>query len=97
MGVPVLLLNAGCEARCERCTLECAILPERLAWWQSELERLHRQRSFSKHKDRNADQLCTAQGAVEALERRIEASPRSLRRSGLHPVHLPPAASAHLQ
>lgn len=36
-----LILNvAQCEWECDKCYMECAIAPKRLAWWEGQLSRL---------------------------------------------------------
>lgn len=43
-GVKNLVLDRpACERNCPTCYMECAIAPERLAWWQKELVELQAQ------------------------------------------------------
>jgi hypothetical protein len=37
---PLTLTTRACSRPCDRCYMECAILPERLQWWKDELVRL---------------------------------------------------------
>lgn len=34
------MVKPACELGCRTCFMECAILPDRISWWQGELNRL---------------------------------------------------------
>eukprot|EP01035_Chromulina_nebulosa_P029775 gene29775-39493_t len=44
---PIVLQEPQCVVGCRTCLLECAIMPERLAWWHGEIERLYRERALA--------------------------------------------------
>lgn len=88
MAEPVFLNHPACEARCSRCTLECATMPGRLAYWQRELGRLLQENSAVPNRPDTLDRIDIALAAYAGLRRRVEASPRS--------THWPEALSARL-
>lgn len=77
----IVLAEPACDAGCLRCDLECAAMPQRLAWWEREIERLCREKSTKAHCLETRRQLNIALGAHEALLARYASSPRWLRRS----------------
>lgn len=87
---PVTMREPACAMACKVCLLECAVLPDRLAWWSGELERLRRERvplsSPRWHEWR--DHLRACEAACEALTRQIEATRSMATLPGAHAAHL---------
>jgi hypothetical protein len=87
----VRLQEPACDVGCRICFLECAVKPARLAWWESEVERLLRERLEFSDPDWSTwrEHLQAAQGACEELRRQILAT-RSM-------ASQPAALAAHLE
>lgn len=73
---PVLLSEPACDVGCRTCFLECAVLPQRLAWWEGEVERLHRERVPTGHPRRQhwRDHLQACEAACADLRRQLAAT-----------------------
>lgn len=73
---PVTLTEPRCDIGCRRCYLECAILPDRLLWWQREVERLRREQIKPGHPRHQhwRDHLRASEGACEGLKQQIAAT-----------------------
>ncbi len=67
---PLILASPQCDVGCGTCTMACAILPSRLAWWENEIRLAHAG-------DPEAVGLETALHAHEQLTRAYAASPRA--------------------
>lgn len=76
MAEAVLMMEPACDVGCRSCLLECAILPQRLAWWRGEVERLRRERvpETSARHQHWRDHLRACEAASEDLERQLKAT-----------------------
>jgi hypothetical protein len=72
---PIVLQEPQCEVGCRTCLLECAVMPERLAWWLGEIERLYRERALAADRRLYEPPLQIAEAASAALARRMADSP----------------------
>ena len=76
---PLTLREPACLVRCPTCLMSCAILPERIAWWSLEIERLCLESSLQPASPSLRDQLGTALAAHEGLVRQDAETPRGAR------------------
>jgi len=76
MGSAVLMMEPACDVGCRTCLLECAVLPQRLAWWEREVERLLRERvaAADPRHQRWRDHLRACEAACKDLRLQLAAT-----------------------
>src|ERR1700761_4801176 len=84
---PIVLQEPACEVGCRTCLLECAVIPERLAWWDGEIERLYRERALAVDRRAYDEPLRIAEAASATLARRMTDSPRGRCLPATRPGH----------
>lgn len=65
----LILKQAACEIGCAECTMACAILPSRIAWWEEEIA--------AASAARDTRRIGMAMAAHAALYQRFAESPRA--------------------
>src|SRR3569623_1069225 len=93
---PIMLQEPACDVGCRSCLLECAIMPERLAWWNGEIERLYRERALAADRRLYDAQLRIAEAASATLARRMTDSPRGRCPAATRPARLPASGRERL-